>query len=111
MPGAATTTPPTSASGRTTSSSAPTTTTRSPLLGDDGWLGLGTAGGAGLGRDPAEDDFGAIRFQADSGGGPDAAHTAYFDPGSPSLTNIGHVVTGAYGEITCDDPIHDAWWD
>ena len=81
------------------------------LLGDDGSVRLGTFGGAGLGRDPAEDGFGAIRFQADSGGGPEVAHTSYLDPGTESLANIGHVVVGDYGEVTRDDPIHDAWWD
>ena len=40
---------------------------RDPIayLADDGWVGLGTLDGAGLGNDTVEDDFGANRFEAE----------------------------------------------
>jgi pimeloyl-ACP methyl ester carboxylesterase len=58
-----------------------------------------------LGQDPAGDEFGATRFQAEA---PDrnpavpgiADHSKYYDPGSESLYNISNVVTGDYSDVT-----------
>lgn len=80
-------------------------------LGNHGSFHLETFNGAGLGDDPAEDDFGGTRFQAESttrGEGDD--HTKYFDPGTESLDNIGHVVDGDYDEVTEADPVTDPWY-
>ncbi|MEU7054771.1 alpha/beta hydrolase [Streptomyces sp. NPDC046197] len=43
----------------------------------------------GLGADPVSPSFGARVFTAGRGG-----HSAYFLPGSPSLTNLAHIVLG-----------------
>lgn len=83
-------------------------------LGNHGSLNLSTLGGAGLGDDPAEDDFGGTRFQAESttrgDGGLFADHTSYFDPGSESLANISHVVDGDYDQVSEAAPVTDPWW-
>ncbi len=84
-------------------------------LGNHGWVNLGTVAGVGLGDDPAEDDFGATRFRAESttrGAGPNplADHSKYFDHGTESLENIGHVVTGDYDEVSEAGPVTDPWW-
>ncbi|QIX27877.1 hypothetical protein ncot_15750 [Nocardioides sp. JQ2195] len=60
-------------------------------------------GGLGLGEDPAQESFGAKRFEVDPGtelhyntvhsDGIDN-HTAYLDPGSTSLHNISEIVQG-----------------
>jgi hypothetical protein len=31
---------------------------------------------------------------------PLSAHSQYWDPGSPSLLNLGHLVDGQYGQVT-----------
>lgn len=68
---------------------------------------LGNPTMAGLGDDPAGDDFGATRFQVD-----DAApgssfsmdnHTSYFDPDSSSLDNVGRIVAGNGDEVDAID--------
>ncbi|MFF9122693.1 alpha/beta hydrolase [Streptomyces sp. NPDC014889] len=51
----------------------------------------------GLGADPMDPAFGARRFTAGSGG-----HSAYFTPGSPSLTNLARIVLGATNEVQGD---------
>ncbi|WP_225077024.1 alpha/beta hydrolase [Streptomyces sp. CoT10] len=51
----------------------------------------------GLGTDPMDPAFGARRFTAGSGG-----HSAYFAPGSPSLTNLARIVLGATNEVQGD---------
>jgi pimeloyl-ACP methyl ester carboxylesterase len=84
-------------------------------LADEGWVGGGTLAGAGLGDDPAEDDFGARRMQAESvtrgeGPGPFADHTAYFDHDSESLANISHVVAGEYADVRLAGHRHDPWY-
>ena len=84
-------------------------------LGNHGSLNLGTLGGAGLGDDPAEDDFGGTRFQAESttrgdGLNPFDDHNEYFDHGSESLANIAHVIAGDYDQVTEADPVTDSWW-
>lgn len=93
---------------------------RDPIadLSNHGWVHLETLGGGGLGDDPAEDDFGAIRFQAESTTrAPDAFgidafadHSKYFDHGSESLYNISQVVVGDYADVVRADPVHDPWY-
>ena len=84
------------------------------VLGNHGSFNLDTFGDAGLGDDPAEDDFGGTRFQAESTtrGDGDAIddHEKYFDHGTESLANIGHVVAGDYDRVTEADPVTDPWW-
>ena len=90
---------------------------RDPIayLADDGWAGLGTLGGAGLGDDPVEDDFGAIRFEAEDGSRPDypsfGQHSLYFDHDTESLYHVASVVNGDYGDLLLADPVHDPWYD
>jgi hypothetical protein len=93
------------------------TSSHDPIAGlaDSGWLGGATFGGAGLGDDPAEDDFGARRMRAESvtrgtGLDPFADHGAYFDHGTESLANISHVVAGAYDQVTSAGHVHDPWY-
>lgn len=54
--------------------------------------------------DPTGPAFGANVFDAGAGS-PDllpgrAAHSSYFDVGSPALTNMGNIITGHYGQVT-----------
>jgi uncharacterized protein YukE len=90
---------------------------RDPIadLGNHGWLHLESAlDGAGLGDDPAEDDFGAIRFEAESTGRPDHLdldqHSGYFDPGSESLYNISQIVAGNYDQVLTAEHVTDPWY-
>ena len=89
---------------------------RDPItyLANHGWVHGETLGGAGLGDDPAEDDFGATRFQAESTTRGDLPaldqHARYFDHGSESLFNISQIVNGSYGEVLEAEPNHDPWW-
>lgn len=81
-------------------------------LADDGWVGGWLAGGAGLGNDTAEDDFGANRFRAEDVDRGDyfrtfPQHTQYFDHDTESLYNIARVVNGDYGEVQGADHVHD----
>ena len=82
-------------------------------LGDHGWWGSGDLG-AGLGHDPAAEEFGAIRFHsesvADAPTGAIAVHGSYFDPGSESLANIGAIVAGHPGQVGHADGVRDPWW-
>lgn len=86
---------------------------RDPIaaLADDGWVGLGTLGGAGLGNDTAEDDFGAHRFEAEDpsrGATLDfGQHSLYFDHDTESLHNIASIVNGDYGDVLLADHVHD----
>ena len=82
-----------------------------PHLAGRGSIDLGLLGGIGLGNDPAEDDFGAIRFQAESGSGSETgAHSGYFEDGSESLDNLAHIVTGQYGLVDRAPGVTDPWW-
>ena len=89
---------------------------RDPIadLGNHGWLHLESLGGAGLGDDPAEDDFGAIRFQAeDTGRAGHIAldqHSAYFDHDTESLYNISQIVTGNYDAVLTAEHVTDPWY-
>ena len=102
-------------------------------LGDKGRVNKGTAFGLGLGNDPAEDDFGGRRFEAEDvrrGGPPEGwvdatpgvpdtliwehsnsldMHTSYYDPDTESLWNMSQIVTGHSddSDITNADPVHD----
>ncbi|MFV0134665.1 alpha/beta hydrolase [Streptomyces sp. HMX87] len=51
----------------------------------------------GFGTDPVSPAFGARVFDAGDGG-----HSDYFDPGSPSLTNLARIVLGRTTEVTRD---------
>jgi hypothetical protein len=83
-------------------------------LADDGYVGLGTLGGAGLGNDTVEDDFGAIRFEAEDVSRPDhlsfGQHSLYFDPDTESLYNIASIVNGDYGDVLQAGHVHDPWY-
>jgi uncharacterized protein YukE len=84
-------------------------------LGNHGWVNTeNLTGGGGLGTDPASDDFGGTRFDAEvqgsRGGLHLGDHSAYFTPGSESLDNIAHVVNGQYAAVTHADGRHDPWW-
>ena len=84
-------------------------------LADDGWVGLGSLDGAGLGNDTAEDDFGANRFEAEDVSRPGHLdfdqHSLYFDHDTESLHNIASVVNGDYGDVTLADHVHDPFYD
>ena len=72
----------------------------------------------GLGNDPAEDDFGARRFQAEWSGRDDefpwplAGHGHYFDPCAEAPLNIGAIVVGEYDSVRPAEHRHkDESWD
>ena len=83
-------------------------------LGNHGAFHLETFGGAGLGDDPAEDDFGAHRFEAEDVTRPGHPsfdqHSLYFDHDTESLYNIASVVNGDYGDVLLAEPNHDPWY-
>jgi len=68
-----------------------------------------------MGNDPAEDDFGAHRFQAESldrGGHWNVAdHGRYYDQNTESLYNIAAITTGQYSDVQAAqhryDPLAD----
>lgn len=70
--------------------------------------------GAGLGHNPAEDDFGAVRFQAEStsrGSLPNIDdHVKYYDHDSESLANMAHIVNGQYDEVVRAGQVYDPWY-
>lgn len=90
-------------------------------IGDNGAYNNSTFLGAGLGRNPAEDDFGATRFRAESpyrtdnrllqltafDGSSFADHVRYWDRNSESLFNIGQIVVGDDGEVQTAEPVTD----
>lgn len=71
-------------------------------------------GGAGLGDNPAEDDFGAVRFQAESttrGSLPNIDdHVKYYDHDSESLSNMAHIVNGQYDQVSRAGHVYDPWY-
>ena len=83
-------------------------------LGNHGSFHLEALGGGGLGDDPAEDDFGGRRFEAESttrGGGPDFdQHSLYFDHDTESLHNLSQIVLGHYDQVTLAEHNYDPWW-
>ncbi|MGH3349242.1 MAG: alpha/beta hydrolase [Nocardioides sp.] len=80
-------------------------------LGDEGWVDMWLAGGGGLGRNPAEDDFGANRFEAESTTRGETGfigdHNKYYDHDTESLANIARIVNGQYDDVDRADPVHD----
>jgi hypothetical protein len=90
---------------------------RDPIadLGNHGWVHGETFFGAGLGDDPAEDDFGAHRFRAESATRADdsfgldafADHSKYFDHDTEALYDISQIVNGNYAAVGHADPVHD----
>lgn len=93
---------------------------RDPIanLGNHGWFHLESAlDGAGLGDDPAEDDFGGNRFRAESttradNDGIDGLddHSKYFEHDTESLANITRIVNGDYDAVQQADHVHDPWY-
>ncbi len=89
---------------------------RDPIadLSNHGWVNLGTFGGLGLGDDPAEDDFGATRFEAESVDRPGHLsfdeHSKYFDHGSESLYNLSQIASGHYDQVLTAGHVTDPWW-
>lgn len=89
-------------------------------LADDGWVNGGTFFGAGMGRDVAEDTFGAIRFQAedvDRNAWQDDgfitsmhSHSSYWEPGSESLYNLGLIVGGNDAAVVQAGHTYDPWY-
>ncbi|CAM3383015.1 alpha/beta hydrolase [Nocardioides dubius] len=83
-------------------------------LGDKGWVNKGNVE-LGLGRDPAEDDFGANRFEAeatDRGDGlnPLNDHSKYFDHDSESLDNLAQILNGDYDDVEQAEHKYDPWY-
>ena len=83
------------------------------MLGDMGWVNGGNIE-LGLGKDPAEDNFGANRFQAEA---TDRAgwvgmgdHSKYWDHDSESLSNISRIVNGDYGDVQEAEHKYDPWY-
>ena len=89
---------------------------RDPItyLGNHGWVHLETLGGGGLGDDPAEDDFGAQRFEAESTTRGDLPgfdqHSLYFDHDTESLHNLSQIVLGHYDQVGLAEHNYDPWW-
>ncbi len=83
-------------------------------LANHGWVHGETLLGAGLGDDPAEDDFGAIRFEAESTTRGDLPgfdqHSLYFDHNTESLYNISQIVNGNYDGVNEAEHNYDPWW-
>jgi pimeloyl-ACP methyl ester carboxylesterase len=83
-------------------------------LGTSGAIGMSTIAGLGLGQNPADEDFGANRFQAeaiDRGATPSFGdHVKYFEKESESLHNIGAIVAGTYSEVESAQPSFDRWY-
>lgn len=84
-------------------------------LANHGWIHGETVGGAGLGDDPAEDDFGANRFEAESetrgGAFSFGDHSKYFDHDTESLYSISHIINGDYDAVQHADHVYDPWHD
>lgn len=90
------------------------------VLGETGWAD--PSGGVAdeipgvelMGNDPAENDFGALRFQAES---VDRGrvynledHQRYYDQDTESLFNIGAIVTGEYDLVVGAGDRDDPWY-
>ncbi|MEJ7795519.1 MAG: alpha/beta hydrolase [Nocardioides sp.] len=84
-------------------------------LGNHGSFHGEVFGGAGLGDDPAEDDFGGNRFQAESESRPSlpstGQHSLYFDHDTESLYNISQIVNGDYDAVNHAEHNYDPWFD
>lgn len=83
-------------------------------LGDEG--AVGKPFGAGLGRDPSEDEFGATRFEAERtdrgfwGYGTGDAHSSYLANDSESLYNLGRIVDGQGDDVNTAEHSYDPWY-
>lgn len=73
-------------------------------LGQNGSFGLG---GVGHGQDPADEGFGAERFEANAAPGADD-HSSYYANDSESLHNLGLVLAGQ--EPVPAGAVRDLWW-
>ena len=84
-------------------------------VGNHGSFHLEALGGGGLGDDPAEDDFGAHRFEAESttrGSGADFdQHSLYFDHDTESLHNLSQIILGHYDQVSLAPHNYDPWLD
>ena len=84
-------------------------------LGDHGWVGGRTLGGAGLGQRPVG---GRLRRAPVPGRGRDpqrlhrgvGQHSNYFNVDTESLYNIGRVVDGHGGDVRLADHTYDPWY-
>ncbi len=83
-------------------------------LGNHGAFHGELFGGAGLGDDPAEDDFGANRFEAEDPSRPGYPsfdqHSLYFDHDTESMYNIASIVNGDYGDVMLAEHNYDPWY-
>lgn len=84
-------------------------------LGSNGWVNSENwLGGTGLGNDPAEDDFGAQRFQAELVDRNEwvniSDHTGYYLKGTESLANMAGIVTDLDAGVVLADHRTDPWW-
>lgn len=83
-------------------------------LGTEGAIGMSTLAGLGLGHNPADEDFGANRFQAeaiDRGATPSFDdHVKYFETDSESLHNIGAIIAATYSDVESAQPSFDRWY-
>ncbi len=84
---------------------------RDPVSGlaRNGWVGTG------LGLDPADEDFGAHRFQAEdvdreTGEGAFYNHNQYYQSNSESLFNMGQIVAGNDDQVLGADQRYDPWY-
>ena len=80
-------------------------------LGSHGAVHLELFGGAGLGDDPAEDDFGANRFEAEDPSRPGYPsfdqHSLYFDHNTKSMFNIASIMNGDYSNVLLAEHNYD----
>lgn len=83
------------------------------MLGSQGWVS-GDLVDAGLGNDPAEDDFGAKRVQAeyiDRGWAWNFEdHIHYYDKDGESLYNVAAIATGQYDQAEFAGHRTDPWY-
>lgn len=83
-------------------------------LGSHGWVNPeDLAFGLGLGNDPAEDDFGAQRFQAqdtDFHINPLDYHSSYYQRDSEALFNLAAIVTGNEDQVLVAEHRYDPWY-
>ncbi len=83
-------------------------------LGNHGYVHGETVFGAGMGDDPAEDDFGGNRFQAESetrgGAFSFGDHSKYFDHDTEALYNISQIINENYDDVQHAGHVTDPWY-